>query len=200
MTESEVENRSSTAPPSPWNVNVLKLLEDWDRRAAASSEAHYALAGRLAGRNIQLGVPVVVLTTIIGTSVFASLQKDVGTSWRIAIGVVSVLAAVLASVQTFLRFAERAEQHRASAENWAAIRREIAQKRALHPEYLAARGDPQKYLDGLRRRFDQVSAQSPEMGEKTWAYYQHKHGLDEAVVAEAAGDGGQAEQPLGKGG
>ena len=199
MTESEVENRSSTTPPSPWNVNVLKLLADWDKRAAASSEAHYALAGRLAGRNIQLGVPVVVLTTIIGTSVFASLQKDVGTGFRIAIGVVSVLAAVLASVQTFLRFAERAEQHRASAENWAAIRREIAQKRARHPEYRAARGDAQKYLDGLRRRFDQVSAQSPEMGEKTWLHYQQKHGLDEAPVVEPVGDAGEAEQLLGKG-
>jgi hypothetical protein len=194
MTESEVENRSATAPPTPWTVNVLKLLEDWDKRATASSEAHYALAGRLAGRNIQLGVPVVVLTTIIGTSVFATLQKEVGTGWRLAIGVVSVLAAVLASVQTFLRFAERAEQHRAAAENWAAIRREIAQKRALHPEYLAARGDPQKYLDGLRRQIDQVSAQSPEMGEKTWAYYHEKHGVDEAAAGR-----GPSEQSLEQG-
>lgn len=193
MTESEAENRPATAPPTPWTVTVLKLLEDWDKRATASSEAHYALAGRLARRNIQLGVPVVVLTTIIGTSVFATLQKEVGTGWRLAIGVVSVLAAVLASVQTFLRFAERAEQHRAAAENWAAIRREIAQKRALHPEYLAARGDPQKYLDGLRRRIDQVSAQSPEMGEKTWAHYQQKHGVDDAPR-----DGSQAGQPLGQ--
>jgi hypothetical protein len=127
MTESEVENRSATAPPTPWTVNVLKLLEDWD-------------------------------------------------------------------VQTFLRFAERAEQHRAAAENWAAIRREIAQKRALHPEYLAARGDPQKYLDGLRRQIDQVSAQSPEMGEKTWAYYHEKHGVDEAAAGR-----GPSEQSLEQG-
>jgi hypothetical protein len=189
VTESEVENREATAPPSPWTVNVLKLLEDWDKRAAASSEAHYALAGRLAGRNIQLGLPVVVLTTIIGTSVFATLQQEVGTGWRIGIGVVSVLAAVLASVQTFLRFAERAEQHRAAAENWAAIRREIAQKRALHPEYLAARGDPQKYLDGLRKQIDQVSGQSPEMGEKTWSHYMTKHGVDEAAAAPVKVDG-----------
>lgn len=181
MTESEVDSREPAATPTPWTLTVLQLLEDWDKRAAASSEAHYALAGRLAGRNIQLGLPVVVLTTIIGTSVFATLQEEVSTSWRIAVGVISVVAAVLASVQTFLRFAERAEQHRAAAENWAAIRREIAQKRALHPEYHAARGDPQKYLDGLRKRIDQVSGQSPEMGEKSWSHYMTKHGVDERV-------------------
>jgi hypothetical protein len=187
VTESEVDSREGAATPTPWTLAVLKLLEDWDKRAAASSEVHYALAGRLAGRNIQLGVPVVVLTTIIGTSVFATLQEEVTTSWRIAVGVISVVAAVLASVQTFLRFAERAEQHRAAAENWAAIRREIAQKRALHPEYIATRGDPQKYLDGLRKRIDQVSAQSPEMGEKAWSQYMAKHGAGETSL-EPAGD------------
>ena len=196
MTESELDSREPAATPTPWTLAVLKLLEDWDKRAAASSETHYALAGRLAGRNIQLGVPVVVLTTIVGTSVFATLQEEVTTTWRIAVGTISVIAAVLASVQTFLRFAERAEQHRAAAENWAAIRREIAQKRALHPEYLAARGDPQKYLDELRKRIDQVSAQSPEMGEKAWSHYMKKHGAGEKVLdpAEALIEAGHVEQ------
>jgi len=35
---------------------------------------------------------------------------------------------------------------------------------ALHPEYLAERSDPKAYIDDLRRRMDEVSAQSPEIG------------------------------------
>jgi hypothetical protein len=62
--------------------------------------------------NYLLGVPVVVLTTFVGTSVFATLQEDVNTSLRILVGAVSVFAAVLASLQTFLRYPERAEKHR----------------------------------------------------------------------------------------
>jgi hypothetical protein len=99
-------------------------------------------------------VPVVVLTTFVGTSVFATLQEQVDVSLRIAIGIISVLAGVLASLQTFMRFAERAEKHRVAAEAWASIRREIAEMLALHPDYLATRGDPQDYLDRLRRRID----------------------------------------------
>jgi hypothetical protein len=181
-----VGNRSAAVGAALWSHTVVELLDDWDKRAAASSEAHYALAGRLAGRNIRLGVPVVALTTIIGTSVFATLQEDVTVVGRLAVGVVSVLAAVLASVQTFLRFAERSEQHRAAAEAWAAIRREIRQKRALHPEYEAARGDPNMYLDGLRKRIDHVSRQSPEMGEKIWAKYQQKHGIEGPALEAGA--------------
>lgn len=36
---------------------------------------------------------------------------------------------------------------------------------ALHPTYLASRGDPKQYLDDLRRRMDEIAQQSPELGE-----------------------------------
>jgi hypothetical protein len=164
----------------PWTEQVLSLLRDWQRRAAISQEAHYARATRLADYNIWFGVPVVALATFVGTSVFATLQEDVSIELRILVGSVSVLAAVLASLQTFLRFQERAEKHRASAELWAAIRREIDEMLALHPDYLADRSDPKEYLDDLRRRMDEVSAQSLEIGERD---------LERARL-RLAGDGG----------
>jgi hypothetical protein len=40
---------------------------------------------------------------------------------------------------------------------------------ALHPSYLATRGDPKSYLDGLRKQMDEVSAESPEMPDRGWA-------------------------------
>lgn len=156
-------------PPSPWTAAVLDLLRDWELRATASSDAHYDLATRLSNSNIRFGVPVVVLTTIVGTSVFATLSRThVNTGLQVAVGMLSVLAAVLASLQTFLRFGERAEKHRTAAEHWASIRREIDEKLALHPTYLASRGDPQDYLDDLRRRMDQIAQQSPELGVAGW--------------------------------
>jgi FAD/FMN-containing dehydrogenase len=152
--------------PSPWTPRVLELLGDWRARAATTSSEHYRNATRLARLNIRFGIPVVVLTTFVGTSVFATLQSDVHVSLRIGLGFFSVLAAVLASLQTFLRFGERAEKHRSSAELWAALRREIDEMLALHPTYLASRGDPKQYLDDLRRRMDEIAQQSPELGEQ----------------------------------
>jgi hypothetical protein len=168
--------RMAGAPRVPWTESVLELLRDWHRRAAISQEAHYALATRLSNYNIWFGVPVVALATLVGTSVFATLQEDVRIELRVVVGSISVLAAVLASLQTFLRFQERAEKHRVSAELWAAIRREIDQMLALHPEYLADRSDPKEYLDDLRRRMDEVSAQSLEIGERHLSSAQRMHG------------------------
>ena len=164
---------------------VLRLLGDWRARAIESSEAHYALATSLARSNIRFGVPVVVLTTFVGTTVFATLQQEVNIALRIAVGMISVFAAVLASLQTFLRFGERAEKHRAAAERWAAIRREIDEMLALHPTYLASRGDPKQFLDSLRGRMDETSQQSPELGERGWLRTQRRYAVSEASTEPA---------------
>ena len=153
---------------SPWTPEVVKLLRDWSARAGASADAHYELCTRLSRSNIRFGVPVVVLTTFVGTSVFATLQHHVNVALRVAVGMLSVLAAVLASLQTFLRFGERAEKHRTAAEAWAALRRDIEAMIALHPTYPESRGDPKKYLDDVRQTFAQIAQQSPEMGEQGW--------------------------------
>ena len=153
---------------SPWTPAVLDLLRDWSARAGGSSASHYSSAHRLSRGNLLLGVPVVILTTFIGTSVFATLQDEIDTSLKILVGVISVTAAVLASLQTFLRFGERAEKHRVAGESWAALRREIDEMLALHPTYLAARGDPKSYLDDLRKRMDDTAALSPALGDRQW--------------------------------
>jgi hypothetical protein len=47
--------------------DCVDLLRDWARRAGASADAHYGLASRLSRSNIRLGVPVIALTTLVGT-------------------------------------------------------------------------------------------------------------------------------------
>jgi hypothetical protein len=175
VADSKVAAERNEKPPSPWTHAVLDLLRDWEERATRSSEAHFHLATRLAKANIRFGVPVVVVTTFVGTSVFVTLQRDVNVGFRVAVGLFSVAAAILASLQTFLRFGERAERHRVAGELWASIRREIDEMLALHPTYLASRGDPKQYLDDLRRRMDAAAKQSPEMGEQGWWRRQRRY-------------------------
>jgi hypothetical protein len=153
----------------PWTPKVRGVLVEWRDRADAASKTHYAMANRLSRLNMILGIPVVVLTTLVGTSVFATLQEAVNTRMRIIAGFAIVLAAVLASLQTFLSSAERAEKNWTAAEMWSAIRREITEMLALHPAYTEARDDPKQYLDGLRARMDEVAKESPGMPNHLWA-------------------------------
>jgi hypothetical protein len=152
-------------PVSPWSKAVIARLSDWERRAAAAAEVHFQTAEHLSRWNIFLGIPVVALSAIVGTATFATLAHDVNVGIRIAAGTLSVIAAVLASVQTFLRFGARAEQHRVAAERWSAIRREIEKALALSPELL---GDPKQLLDDVNARMDEAAEKSPAMPDRRW--------------------------------
>jgi len=152
---------------SPWSKAVTQRLLDWECRCAAAVEVHFAVAEDLSRRNMLLGIPVVALSAIVGTSLFASVSGDgAAVGIAIAAGTVSLIAGVLASVQTFLRFGERAEQHRVAAERWAAARREIEKLRSLPPEEV---GDARQLLDDIKARMDEAADKSPAMPKRRWS-------------------------------
>jgi hypothetical protein len=152
---------------SPWSKAVMQRLFDWECRCAAAEEVHFDVAEQLSRRNLFLGIPVVVLSAIVGTSLFASVSGDnVAVGIRIAAGTVSLIAGVLASIQTFLRFGARAEQHRVAAERWAAVKREIEKVRALPAEQV---GDVNELLDDIKARMDQAADKSPAMPKRRWS-------------------------------
>ena len=100
---------------APSIMNISELIGHWRLRVHRMQIAHYdseAYFGRL---HLYLGLPVIALSTIVGTSVFASLQESTQKDSRlqITIGLLSVAAAVLSGLQTFLGYAERAEKQRA---------------------------------------------------------------------------------------
>ncbi len=85
-----------------WADSERRLLKDWLARITAAQHAHYYLMSRYRRLNLWLGGTVVVLTTVVGTRLFASLGKGtaVPLGVRAFVASVSVLAAVLAGVTT----------------------------------------------------------------------------------------------------
>jgi hypothetical protein len=110
---------------SAWNKDQIALANSWRRQALESRKRHSFMSGRYTLRNYLLGVPIVALTTAIGTTVFASLEKSLDYRVKLAVGIASMLSAVLAAVQTLLRYGERAEKHRLTAARFGGIARAI---------------------------------------------------------------------------
>jgi len=156
---------------SAWTDETEQLLRDWRNRAHASQTGYYTMADRFRRWNYWLGIPVVIGSSIVGTTIFASLKDDVGVPARVAFGSISILAAVLASLQTFLRFAESASIHGASAA-W----RDIESILALPRELL---GDPKVCVDSVRKEMNKVAQKSPELNERLWASLAKRFGVNE---------------------
>ena len=60
-----------------------------------------------------LGIPTLIVSTVVGTSVFAALSsQSIPPIW---VGILSMVAAVLAALQTFMDFGGRSDKHRLAA-------------------------------------------------------------------------------------
>lgn len=185
--KSEVEPSGATEPAEPslaWDSHLEGLLSDWQNRAWAAQIAHYRVASRLRRYDVWLGLPVVIFTTAVGTSLFATLNEKELPLWlRITVGAVSLIAAILAGIQTFLSFAKRADQHAVAADWYASIRRKIEQQ-ANTPR--KGRSDPKKFLDEIRKEMNSVGSQFPEIGEHVWTQVAEEVGLHYPGTGPAA--------------
>ncbi|MGH8564184.1 MAG: SLATT domain-containing protein [Gammaproteobacteria bacterium] len=105
------------------------LLSDWYRRVRRAQIAYTRSAARFERLHYYLGLPTVVLSAFVATSIFTTNL----TLKSIAL-LASVIAAILAGLQTFLRFSERAERLRVVGAEYGSLRREIEQKLNFPPK------------------------------------------------------------------
>lgn len=143
-------------------TSTEELLNDWYRRLRESQFSHYESAKEFDLMNYWLGIPSVILSTIVGTSVFATLNESVETSAKLLVGVVSMLAATLTGLQTFLRFSERAEKHRAVAARYGALRREIEELLSLEKNIT------RELVAPLREAIDRLAEEAPNVSTRIW--------------------------------
>ena len=160
MTIDESDLEQEHAPPRRrWDERTRQLLDDWHLRATAAQFGHQAQAEETRRKSIWLGLPVVIMTTLVGTSAFATFNEDSGPEAKILVGVISIAAAVLASIQTFLGYSQVAERHRIAATRYANARRTI--------EVALTRHDASA-VDTIRGEMDKVGGASPQIGTKDW--------------------------------
>lgn len=145
--------------------DVITLLLVWMDNAKRAQIAHFESANRFSRLNYWLGIPVVVLSAIVGTSVFATLQKSVTPHIQIAIGMISVLAAILASLQTFLNFNNRASKHHTTASEYESVKRQIQE--ALVLQNFGAKSCAQQIAQ-VRGKLDSAGKNAPPIPSKIW--------------------------------
>lgn len=120
---SNIQAESDDYTP-PQDVDIL--TKRWIKRARESQFAHYEAGDRLVRRHRSIGVPAIVISTIVSLSVFGTLEKMGGGEWLKYLAIAfSLLSAVLSALQTYMKYAERGEAHRSVAAGYGAIRRRL---------------------------------------------------------------------------
>ncbi|HEU5142583.1 MAG TPA: SLATT domain-containing protein [Solirubrobacterales bacterium] len=151
---------------SPQELSELRrLLENWLQRCRVALSAYNDATTRTVAAAHRLGVPAVMLSALVATGVFSTLEEDPAVSLRIATGVLAVAAAVLTALQTFLRHEERAEQYREAARSYGRIRRRIEQAIRFPP---ARAAEARQLMDSLANSLDEASKGKPNVPQRVW--------------------------------
>ncbi len=115
-------------------MNKEELINDWNFRVYRMHLDHFKTAEHFRRLHQLLGVPVVALSVFVGTTIFVNIQEQSHSiTAQIIAGMLSVLAVVLASLQTFYKYSERATEHHVAGANYAGLRIELQKLSAFLP-------------------------------------------------------------------
>jgi hypothetical protein len=149
-------------------IAVDELLNKWCLRVKRSQFAHRFAAKELSKIHLLLGLSAVIIATTTGTAIFASFEKGLPDYGRILTGVLSLTAALLSALQTFLRLDERSGKHQRADASYSAIRQKIEQYQAIQHISSDGQKNIQDFLDSLREEMDALAKDSPIVPERYW--------------------------------
>ncbi len=138
---------------------VEKLITGWFERARDNQLTHDECGIRLNRWHYRLGIPIIVLTTGVAAAIFYWLGRpDLSDPIKMAIGVASGAAALLACLQTFLGLSQRADQHKIASSRYDALRRALEILKTFSPS------DPielRRAVTDIQRGMDRLAETSP---------------------------------------
>ena len=160
--------------------SVVELVAGWLLHAHKARDRHDLASRTYAKGQYALGIPSLIASTVVGTSLFASLSSgEVTPLW---VGLLSIGAAVLAAIQTFMDFGGRSDKHRLTAVKYKATIRgleylnvKLANGEVLTDEQIT---DVEAQLDSLEEAAPVVM---PNIYDRIEARYQNAKYVNEAL-------------------
>ena len=137
-----VETDGKQAPGSTAEPNDAKtLLRQWLHGIKISHVGHRRAATVFGRRARVLGVLATLASAVVGTTVFASLSEASDPRLLVVAAILSVVAVIMSSLQTFLNYGELVAAHRRAGTGYAALRRQV--------DHLLAFGQPDALPDAM---------------------------------------------------
>lgn len=139
------------------------LLKTWRDEIKVMTGTHYQLSTKIRRLNYFLGVPAILMTMLIASYVFFTINQDPGFWIKMLVGLIALLVTILTSLQTFLKYSEQAENHRNASARYQALLNALDQALAIPPKDETALGD---WCDKLRERWDELNLEAPTVSRK----------------------------------
>lgn len=157
----EQDDDATTIPNElTWTKAQETLLAEWSDKAACYRWLHENTERYYQHVSMWLTVPVIIMTTVAGTSNFAvsSLKEPMSTAANYTIGGFTLISGLISTLSKFLRVGEKVEAHRAASMSWGKLNRLISSELSLRRDQ---RVNCQEFIKISRAEIDRLIEMSP---------------------------------------
>jgi hypothetical protein len=156
--------------PAPPNAHsTFNWLGAQARDARTANVAHLRATDSMAWRNFTLGATTAMLSAVIASTGFATLHNDDPTLRGVLAGFV-MLAAALSGLQTYMRYGNRAAQHREASRNYGVIVRQISLAQEKLREAGQLTPEIQAQIAATEHALDAADRAAPNVPPFIWAW------------------------------
>lgn len=154
-----------------------KVIADWHDRARQVQNAHYDSSGYYEKIYLWLGIPVIVLSALVGGSEVLVPENILNRfdNAKAFSGVISLCIAVLAGLQTFLKLSQRSERHRMAGARYGEARRSLEEINITRAE---SSKDAKIELHKIKKHMDSLAGESPELPQQVLKKYRPSNYVD----------------------
>jgi len=158
--DNTIINNNNKDQEVQWTEEHEFVLVEWADKAMCYRWLHSRSHLAYANLKAWFTIPVICMSTITGTANFAfqKYDSDIQDIASNVIGAVNILAAIISTIDQFLKISEFNEAHRVSSISWDKFYRNIKVELAKHP---SERINPTHMLKISKEEFDRLMETSP---------------------------------------
>ena len=173
MENSEDIKSKPNVRESYWKEEEEDLLRQWADKAQCYQWLHMRARDIYQRKNSWYTIPVIVISTFVGTASFAQERFPEEDRKYVAMGVgsLSIVAGVISTISQFLKVSELNEAHRVAALSWGKFYRSVKTEITRHP---LDRTCPTILINANKEEFDRLVEISPPLPKKVIAEFNHK--------------------------
>jgi hypothetical protein len=143
-------------------IDQVRVLLEWQLALRRDETAHLRCVAQSDLARKRYGFWASVLATIVGTSIFLSLQQQPDAWIRVLVGVISIAPGVLSAIQVYAKGADKLEQHQAVATQFECLRRGIEARLPVPPSI----DEWSSFQVDFRARWQAVTDKAPPCPQK----------------------------------
>ena len=146
-----------------WSDEIEELLSEWGEISMCYAYLHNFSQRKYKKKFHSLQIPIIVLSTLTGTANFAAdsyVPVDYKQGFSAGVGTLNIIAGIMGTLMSFLRYSEIYEGHRISALGWSKLGRAIEIELSLHD---LKRKPCRDFLKVCRAEYDNLLESSPSI-------------------------------------